>query len=77
MKIENIYYTLMKVGDISTFQETVFLDKDDNFTNDICEAVMAKNRRTALYLKNDYDVEKNHCYESGFEVVPVKITYEW
>lgn len=77
MKIENTNYVLMKIGNIEINEETVYLDSDNNFTNDIQKAVKGANRRAALELKHYYEVEKNHSYESDLKIVPLKITYEW
>lgn len=77
MKIENTSYVLMRIGNIEIDEGTVYLDSDDNFTDDIQKAVKAKNRRTALELKHYYEVEKNHNYESDLKIVPLKVTYEW
>ena len=77
MKIENASYVLMKIGNIEIGEETVYLDSDDNFTNDIQKAVKAANRRTALELKHCYEIEKNRNYESDLKIVPLKVTYEW
>lgn len=77
MKIENTSYVLMKIGNIEINEETMYLDTDDNFTNDIQKAAKAANRRTALELKHYYETSKNHSYESDLKVVPLKVTYEW
>ena len=77
MKIENTSYVLMKIGNIEFNKETAYLDCDDNFTNDIQNAVKAANRRTALELKHCYEIEKNCNYESDLKIVPLKVTYEW
>lgn len=77
MKIENKYYVLMKVGNIEIDEETAYLDSDYSFTNDIQTALRAANRRTALEVKHNYEVDKNHSYESDLKIVPLKITYEW
>ena len=77
MKIENTRYVLMKIGNIEIDEETVYLDSDNNFTNDIQKAAKAVNRRTALELKHCYETEKNRNYESDLKVVPLKVTYEW
>lgn len=77
MKIENTYYVLMKVGNIEIDEETTYLTSDYKFTNDIREALRAANRRTALEVKHDYDVDKNHSYESDLKIVPMKVTHEW
>lgn len=77
MKIENTYYVLMKVGNIEIDEETTYLASDDKFTNDVREALKATNRRTALELKCDYEVSKNHSHESDLKVVPLKVTHEW
>lgn len=77
MKIENTNYVLMKIGNIEINEETVYLDSDNNFTNDIQNAIKAANRRTALELKHYYEVEKNHSRESDLKIVPLKVTYEW
>ena len=77
MKTENTYYVIMKIGNIEVDEGTVYLTSDYKFTNDICEALKATNRRTALEIKHDYDVEKNHNYESDLKIIPLKVTYEW
>jgi hypothetical protein len=77
MKIENVQYVIMKIGNIEFNGETAYLAPDYNFTNDIKQATKAANRRTALELKHSYEVEKNHNYESDLKIVPLKITYEW
>ena len=77
MTIENTCYVLMKIGNIEINDETVFLGDDDTFTNDIKAAVKAANRITALTIKNGYEINKNHCYESDLKIVPLKVTYEW
>lgn len=77
MKIENTSYVLMRIGDIEIGKETVYLDSDYNFTNDIREALKAGNRRTALEVKHNYEVGQNHSYESDLKIVPLKITHEW
>lgn len=77
MKIENKDYVLMKIGNIELDEETAYLDSDYGFTNDIQKALRAANRRTALEVKHDYEVNKNHSYESNLKIVPLKITYEW
>lgn len=77
MKIVDTYYVLMKIGNIEIDEETVYLDSDYNFTNDIHNALRAVNRRTALDVKHDYETDKNRSYESDLKVVPLKVTYEW
>lgn len=77
MKIENIYYVLMKIGNIEIDDETVYLTSDYKFTNDICESLKAANRRTALEVKHNYEVTENHSYECDLKIVPLKITHEW
>lgn len=77
MKIENTYYVLMKLGNIEIDKETAYLDSDYGFTNNIQEALKAGNRRTALEVKHNYEVDNNHSYESDLKIVPLKITYEW
>ena len=77
MKIENKYYVLMKIGNIEIDEETVYLDSDYSFTNDIQKALRAANRRAALEVKYNYEVDKNRSYESDLKIIPLKITYEW
>ena len=77
MKVENTYYVLMKIGNVEIDEETTYLASDDRFTNDIHEALKSTNRRTALELKHDYEVCKNHSYESDLKVVPLKVIHEW
>ena len=77
MKIVDRRYVLMRVGNIGINQGTAYLDADYNFTDDIHNALKACNRITALDIKHNYDVEKNHCYESDLKIVPLEITYEW
>ena len=67
----------MKIGNIEIDEETVYLDSDYNFTNDIHKALRATNRRTALEVKCNYEVDKNRSYESDLKVVPLKVTHEW
>lgn len=85
MKIVDEYYVLIKlgtrdkgvyrgkvgIGDIDT--DTVFLDADYNFVDDIRGALKAKNKKTARELIQDY--ERRHDYEpSG--LTPVFVTNE-
>lgn len=77
MKIENVSYVIMKIGNIEFNGETAYLAPNFDFTNDIQKATKAANRRTALELKHDYEVSKNHSYESDLKIVPLRITYEW
>ena len=77
MKIVDTYYVIMKVGNIGLDEETAYLTFDCNFTNDIKDAAKAVNRIAALSLKHSYDVEKNRCYESDLNIVPLRVTYEW
>lgn len=77
MKIVDKIYVLMKIGNIEIDEETVYLDPDYNFTNDIRQALRAGNRRTALEIKHNYEVEENHSYESDLKIVPLNVTYEW
>ena len=77
MKIVDTHYVIMKIGNMEIDEETVYLDSDYNFTNDIHQALKAMNRRTALDVKHDYETDKNRSYESDLKVIPLKITYEW
>lgn len=77
MRIEDIYYVFMKVGNIEIGDETVYLNSDYEFTNDIREALKAVNRTTALDVKRNYEETKNHNYESDLKIVPLKVTHEW
>ena len=77
MKIENISYVLMKVGNIEIDNETMFLTSDYKFTNDICDAFKSINKRTALEVKHYYEVHENHNCESDLKIVPLKLVYEW
>lgn len=83
MKIENEFYVLIKLGtrDKNTFRskvgigdidtDTVFLGKDDEFVDDIRNAIRAVNKKTAMMLIQEY--EGKHNYEkSGF--VPILVT---
>lgn len=83
MKIENTFYVIMRVGNIDCGEEyaTKYMcDKDvdaSEFTNDIARAMKSVNRSTALSLKYEYDLQKNHACESDLKIIPLKITYEW
>lgn len=79
MKIENTSWVLMKIGRIDIDQETVYLsdDSENGFTNDIRLATKCNNRKTALSLKFEFELNKNNGNESDLKIVPIKITYEW
>lgn len=77
MKIVDTYYVIMKIGNMEIDEETVYLDSDYNFTNDIHKALKAVNRVTALSVKYDYETDKNRNYESDLKIVPLRTTYEW
>jgi hypothetical protein len=69
MKIENEYYVLKQETD----DGTLYLTKGYIFDNDIREALRAKNKITAQYIKCDFFKK----YQCDLEIVPLKITYEW
>lgn len=88
MKIENEFYVLIKlgtrdkgafrlkagIGDIDT--DTVFLGADDEFVDDIKQAVRAVNKKTAVMLIQEY--ERSHDYEkSGFTPILVTEKLTW
>ena len=88
MKIENEFYVLIKfgtrdkgtfrakagIGDIDT--DTVFLGADDEFVDDIKQAVRAANKKTAMALIQEY--ERNQDYEkSGFTPILVTEKLTW
>lgn len=88
MKIENEFYVLIKLGtrDKGTFRakvgigdidtDTVFLGADDEFVDDIRQAVRAINKKTAMALIQEY--ECNHDYEkSGFTPILVTEKLTW
>lgn len=88
MKIENEFYVLIKLGtrDKGTFRakagigdidtDTVFLGADDEFVDDIRQAVRAVNKKTAMALIQEY--ERNHDYEkSGFTPILVTEKFTW
>jgi len=87
MKIENEFYVLIKLGtrDKGTFRakaigdidtDTVFLGTDDEFVDDIKQAVRAVNKKTAMALIQEY--ERNHDYEkSGFTPILVTEKFTW
>jgi len=79
MRIEKTHYVIMKQGNIECNDETVFISssRDGSFTNDILTAEKYVGRKTALVIKHDYDMTKNHGYESDMQIIPVKVTYEW
>lgn len=77
MKIVDTHYVIMKIGNMEIDEETVYLDSDYNFTNDIHKALKAMSRKTALDVKYDYETDKNRSYESDLKIVPLKISYEW
>lgn len=77
MKIEKTHYVIMKQGNIDINDETVFMKtgEESGFTNDILAADKFVGKRTALAVKQDYDMKKG--YETDLEILPVKVTYEW
>lgn len=85
MKIVDEYYVLIKIGtrdkgvfrgkagigDIDT--DTVFLDVDGNFVDDVRGALKAKTKKADFILIQDY--ERKHDFEpSG--LIPVFVTNE-
>lgn len=78
MKIEDKRYVLMKTGNMDIGEETVYFSNcDEKFTNDIRNALKYANRTTALWERTDYEQRENSSRDSGLQVVPLKITYEW
>ena len=81
MRIEKTYYVIMKQGNITIGDETVYMSSSDDankgFTNDIRKADRFNGRKTALLAKQVYDFNKNNGYESDMQIVPLKLTYEW
>ena len=88
MKIEKEFCVLMRLGtrDKGTFRakadigdidtDTVFLGADDEFVDDIRQAVRAVNKKTAMALIQEY--ERNHDYEkSGFTPILVTEKLTW
>lgn len=88
MKIENEFYVLIKLGtrDKGTFRaktgigdidtDTVFLGADNEFVDDIKQAIRAVNKKTAMFLIQDY--ESRHDYEkSGFSPILVTEKLTW
>lgn len=74
MKLEKNLYVLVKVGNGDTLTE--FLTKDNNFTDDITEAVKCGGKSAVRYLRKEYD-EVNDNINSNLIAVPLKITYEY
>jgi len=77
MQIIDTYYVLMRIGDIPVNEGTVYLASGYKFSDDIRDAFKCNNRTTALDVKYDYEVTKNHSCESDLKIVPLSITYEW
>lgn len=78
MKIEDKRYVLMKTGNMDIGEETVYFSNcDEKFTNDIRNALKYVNRTSALWERTDYEQRENSNIDSGLQVVPLKITYEW
>ena len=79
MKIEDKCYVLIKLGNMDIKEETVYYssDPDNRFVNDIRQATKYKDRATALIDRTEYEVWHNKEVDSGLQVVPLKITYEW
>lgn len=80
MRIEKTHYVIMKQGNVEIpDNETVYMssNEDGGFTNDILAADKYIGRKTALVVKQDYDLHKNNGYESDMQIIPVKVTYEW
>ena len=78
MKIEKIYYVLVKVIN----NEFVYLTEEYTFLNDIRYALKLNDEITASYIKDSYEdnIEeqfgyKTGVYESNLVIIPVKITY--
>ena len=80
MKIENECYVLTKKDN----EESVYLTSEYDFSNDICSALKAANKTTALWIIEDFEYKMckkfNYTYgsyKSGLEIIPLKRTYEW
>ena len=80
MKIENECYILIKKDN----EKSVYLTPEYDFSNDICSALKAANKTTALLIIEDFKYEMckkfNYTYgsyKSGLEIIPLKRTYEW
>lgn len=78
MKVEKNYYVIMKICNIEINNKTEFATDCycSRFTEDIDSALKFGSKTAALYAKQDYEI-RNKCYESGLDIVPVKMTYEW
>ena len=78
MKTEEICYILMK----NVNGEPVYLDENYCLCKDVRYVLKAGNQITAQILKDEFE---NHmcrklctdCFESGLEIIPLKIIYEW
>jgi hypothetical protein len=80
MKIEKIYYIIMKEGHIEIpGNETVYIShsEDSGFTNDILEADRFADRKGALMAMHDYEMKHNYISEPPVKLVSMKVTYEW
>lgn len=68
-KITNERYVLMtEIGD-----GVVYFTEDNGFSVDIHDALMAKNKITAQFIRDNLEI-KHKCY---LDILPIKITYEW
>lgn len=68
-KVINEYYVLVTyIGN-----DALYVTEDYGFDDDIHKALKAKSRITAKFLKNNMEI-KHKCY---FDIVPIKVTYEW
>ena len=79
MKVEKNYCVIMRIGNIEIGNKTEYAADSycEKFTSDIMNAIKFGSRTAALYAKSDYEVNRNHGYESDLHIVPVKVTYEW
>jgi hypothetical protein len=68
-KITNERYVLMtEISD-----GVVYFTEDNGFSLDIHDALMAKNKITAQFIRNNLEIK----HKFHLDIVPVKITYEW
>lgn len=86
MKLENNYYVIMKIGtdiDMGLSKIGTGFLKDDpectelDFVDDIQIADKYNNYKTALEVKHYHQMKYKYNNELNWEIVPVKITYEW
>lgn len=68
-KVTNEYYVLVTyIGN-----DALYVTEDYSVDTDIHKALRAKNMIAAQFLKNNIEI-RHKCL---FDIVPIKVTYEW